>query len=144
MSSLGNDGIPLTFEHKGKKYTLRYLDQAVKTAFVDWLKWQAQASVLSLRGKIDPRIWNDAWNAVTRDIASGAYTYHSTLTEQSLSTSGGITALSALMFQCGIEEMEQLMMDRTEEVQGLIDRLIDSSHSKELEKKSEKPEEETK
>lgn len=135
MSTFANEGIPLTFEHKGKKYTLRYLDQSVKTAFADWLKWQAQSAVLSLRGKIDPRIWNDAWNAVIRDIASGAYTYHSSLTEQSLGTAGGATALAALLFQCPADEMEMLMIERGEEVQVLIDRLVTEAQSVELEKK---------
>lgn len=143
MATFANEGIPLTFEHKGKKYTLRYLDQGIKDAFVDWLKWQAQSSVLALRGKIDPRVWNDAWNSVIRDIASGAYTYHSYLTDQALSTPGGTIALSALMFQCSIQEMEMLMLERTDDVRTLIDRLAAEAQSIELEKKSEKPEQVT-
>jgi hypothetical protein len=90
----GGDG-SLTIEFNGKKYTAGLITQKVKSGYEKIMEKKALDSIFKMKEFLDPVEFREAVSSVTRDIASGVYSFGSDRSIQSLSTPGGTITFSA-------------------------------------------------
>jgi hypothetical protein len=74
----------LTIDFNGKKYTAGLITQKVKADFEKRMEKKALDAVFSLKNYLEPVEFREAISSVTRDIASGAYSFGSELSIASM------------------------------------------------------------
>jgi hypothetical protein len=123
----GGDG-SLTIEFNGKKYTAGLITQKVKSGYEKIMEKKALDSIFKMKEFLDPVEFREAVSSVTRDIASGVYSFGSDRSIQSLSTPGGTITFSALVFNAPEAEIEQMMMAETERYSVVMDIVREKSY----------------
>jgi len=117
----------LTIEFNGKKYTAGLITQKVKADFEKRMEKKALDAVFSLKSHLEPIEFREAISSVTRDIASGAYSFGSDLSIAAMSTPAGAIALSASIFNASESEMQALMMSEKERFEAVMDIVREKS-----------------
>lgn len=117
----------LTIEFNGKKYTAGLITQKVKADFEKRMEKKALDAVFSLKSHLEPIEFREAISSVTRDIASGAYSFGSDLSIAAMSTPAGAIALSASIFNASESEMQALMMSEKERFETVMDIVREKS-----------------
>jgi len=123
-SILNTDGEgPLTIEYNGKKYTAGLITQKVKSDFEKRMERKALDSIFSIKDRLEMVEFREAMSSVTRDIASGVYSFGSELSIEALSTPAGAIAFASILFACSEAEVQSLMIaekDRFEVVMEMV------------------------
>ncbi len=118
---------PYVFEHGGKRYVVSRLTREKKKAFAASMKTRALKAVLGLKDIVSDEEYAAAYNAALERVASGAFDFHSTFTQQALRTPGGVTALAAILFGCDEDEMTKLFVERRDDVKVMLDVALKES-----------------
>lgn len=115
------------FEHGSKVYKVSRLTQAKKKEFSRQMKQRALRVVLSLKDVVSDDEYTASYNAALERVASGAFDFHSPFTQAALKTPGGVMTLSAILFGCTEDEMEQLFRERQPDVKMTLDLALKDS-----------------
>lgn len=113
----------LTIDFNGKKYTAGLITQKVKAEFEKRLEKKALDSVFSMKDRLEPVEFREAVSSVTRDIASGIYSFGSENSIAALSTPAGALAFASILFSAPENEVQDLMLaenDKFELVMELV------------------------
>jgi hypothetical protein len=117
----------LTIDFNGKKYTAGLITQKVKADFEKRMEKKALDAVFSLKNYLEPVEFREAISSVTRDIASGAYSFGSELSIASMSTPSGAIALAAALFNAPENEVQSLMMSEKERFEAVMEIVREKS-----------------
>lgn len=117
----------LTIDFNGKKYTAGLITQKVKADFEKRMEKKALDAVFSLKNYLEPVEFREAISSVTRDIASGAYSFGSELSIASMSTPAGAIALAAALFNAPENEVQSLMMSEKERFEAVMEIVREKS-----------------
>jgi len=113
----------LTIEYNGKKYTSSLITQKVKADYEKRMEKKALDAVFSIKDRLEPIEFREAMSSVTRDIASGVYSFGSELSISALSTPAGAVSFASILFSCSETEVQSLMIaekDRFEVVMEMV------------------------
>lgn len=113
----------LTIEHNGKKYTAGLITQKIKSDFEKRLEKKALDSIFAIKSSLEPIEFREAVSGVTRDIASGVYSFGSENCVAALSTPSGALSFASLLFNTSEQEIQDVMIankERFEVVMGLV------------------------
>jgi hypothetical protein len=113
---LGAEAAPRTFDHAGKRYTLRAWDQQLKTAWERWLEGCAWESLVGL----SPAAQKIAADTVGRNVSAQEYRYYGDTSHRAMQTPSGAMYLVVLIFGCTDEEAWTLASQRAQEVGTLV------------------------
>lgn len=124
---LGNSVPGHTFDHNGKTYTLRYIDQAMKDAFQKHLFAQARIAAGELRSLMTPEEFAKRLDQLNSDFVLGEYAIESKLGIRFLSSQTGWIWLASHIIGCEFGEVVVLLKDRGAEIAALIQLVIAES-----------------
>lgn len=125
---LGTAAVPASFTHNGKTYSLRKLDQAAKTKFEDWLKRRAFATLAMFREALgDGEEYQKHKLQLFRNLERGAFSFHRKLARRAMETIDGGIQLACILFGCDPDELESLSVEKSDELKGLLERLMAES-----------------
>jgi len=122
LNSNGEGG-SMTIEFNGKKYTAGLITQKVKAEFEKRLEKKALDAVFQMKSYLEPVEFREAISGVTRDIATGVYSFGSESSAQAMTTPWGGIMLAGLIFNTSEDEIQALMMaerEKFEIVMGLV------------------------
>jgi hypothetical protein len=126
---LANEGAPLSFEWRGRTFTLRYLTQRLKAEF---------EQSLYKRARVKERINKDVEGLSDAEYAknlkriddlfeAGEYGFISDRGVAHVKTRAGMLYLSSLICNCGEDELLTILGEMKEEVTSLVDRVLRDS-----------------
>lgn len=118
----------LTIEYNGKKYTAGLITQKVKAEYEKKLEKKALDSIFKIKDMLDPVEFREAISGVTRDIAAGVYSFGAERCIQSLSTPAGTCMFSSLLFSVPEQEIESLVMAKSDEFKLVMDLVREKSY----------------
>jgi hypothetical protein len=117
----------LTIEFNGKKYTAGLITQKVKAEFEKRLEKKALDSVFSMKDRLEPVEFREAVSSVTRDIASGIYSFGSENSIAALSTPAGALAFASILFTAPENEVQDLMLAENERFELVMELVREKS-----------------
>jgi hypothetical protein len=117
----------LTIEYNGKKYTAGLITQKVKAAFEKGMEKKALDSVFSMKDKLEPVEFREAISSVTRDIASGVYSFGSDNSIANLSTPAGALLFASILFSAPENEIQDLMLVENDRFEAVMELVRDKS-----------------
>ncbi len=112
--ALGGAGPPLTFDHEGRTYTLRKINDHTRALVEQWLRKAAYADLYTLRGVMPADQYSDALSAITRDRAS--YAYEGPVYWKTIATQDGVIGLTAIILQTDEADARKLLDARGPDV----------------------------
>lgn len=115
----GGEG-SLTIDYNGKKYTAGLITQKVKSDFEKKLEKKALDSIFSMKSYLEPVEFREAVSGVTRDIASGIYSFGSENCVQALSTPSGALAFASILFNAPENEVQDMMISEKERFEAVM------------------------
>lgn len=124
---LGNAGAQHTFDHKGKTYKLRMLDQAAKDAFQKHLFGKARAAAMELKSAMDQEAYAEHLAKLNDDFILGEYSLESNRGQKYLQTTAGQLFLASHIFGADDMELVNVMMERADEVVALVKLVLQES-----------------
>ena len=117
----------LTIEYNGKKYTAGLITQKVKAEFEKRMEKKALDSIFSMKDKLEPVEFREAISSVTRDIASGIYSFGSENSIASLSTPSGALAFASILFSAPENEVQDVMLVENDRFEAVMEIVRDKS-----------------
>ena len=117
----------LTIEYNGKKYTAGLITQKVKAEFEKRMEKKALDSVFSMKDRLEPVEFREAISSVTRDIASGIYSFGSENSISALSTPSGALAFASILFSAPENEIQDLMLAENDRFEAVMELVRDKS-----------------
>jgi len=117
----------LTIEYNGKKYTAGLITQKVKAEFEKRMEKKALDSVFSMKDRLEPVEFREAISSVTRDIASGIYSFGSENSIAALSTPSGALAFASILFSAPENEVQDVMLAENERFEAVMEIVRDKS-----------------
>ena len=117
----------LTIEYNGKKYTAGLITQKVKAEFEKRMEKKALDSIFSMKDKLEPVEFREAISSVTRDIASGIYSFGSENSIASLSTPSGALAFASILFSAPENEVQDIMLAENDRFEAVMEIVRDKS-----------------
>lgn len=138
-SALGEHGARTKFTDPdtGREWEVRWLTHKVMAEYEAWLKGEALAGVMALRGKLSPADYADLVREVTRDCASGVYGYEGEVCSRSVETPRGLVTLAGLLLwdaRLGRhptrEELEDLLARRGLELGAVVSQVSEESRQR--------------
>jgi len=117
----------LTIEYNGKKYTAGLITQKVKAEFEKRMEKKALDSIFSMKDKLEPVEFREAISSVTRDIASGIYSFGSENSIASLSTPSGALAFASILFSAPENEVQDVMLAENDRFEAVMEIVRDKS-----------------
>lgn len=114
--ALGNSGASYSFDHGGKTYAVRHLDQSARAAFEQWLKKSALDTLSAMRGYLSPADLAEREEAFFRASAAGEYSFYGVHAARALETPAGVLRLAAVLFDATDDEIVTLMTERQDDV----------------------------
>lgn len=122
----GGEG-SLTIEHNGKKYTAGLITQKVKAEFEKRLEKKALDSIFAFKNYLEPVEFREAISGVTRDIASGIYSFGSENCVQALSTPSGALSFASILFNAPENEIQDVMLVNRERFEVVMELVREKS-----------------
>jgi hypothetical protein len=126
LNSNGEGG-SLTIEFNGKKYTAGLITQRIKAEFEKKLEKKALDAVYSLKSHLEPVEFREAISGVTRDIATGIYSFGSDNSVQAMTTPWGGIVLASLIFNTTEDEVQALMLSEREKFETVMQLVREKS-----------------
>lgn len=117
----------LTIEYNGKKYTAGLITQKVKAEFEKRMEKKALDSVFSMKDRLEPVEFREAISSVTRDIASGIYSFGSENSISALSTPSGALAFASILFSAPESEIQDVMLAENDRFEAVMELVRDKS-----------------
>jgi hypothetical protein len=117
----------LTIEYNGKKYTAGLITQKVKAEFEKRMEKKALDSIFSMKDRLEPVEFREAISSVTRDIASGIYSFGSENSISSLSTPSGALAFASILFSAPENEVQDIMLAENDRFEAVMEIVRDKS-----------------
>ena len=117
----------LTIEYNGKKYTAGLITQKVKAEFEKRMEKKALDSIFSVKDRLEPVEFREAISSVTRDIASGIYSFGSENSIASLSTPSGALAFASILFSAPENEVQDVMLAENDRFEAVMEIVRDKS-----------------
>jgi len=117
----------LTIEYNGKKYTAGLITQKVKAEFEKRMEKKALDSIFSMKDRLEPVEFREAISSVTRDIASGIYSFGSENSIASLSTPSGALAFASILFSAPENEIQDVMLVENDRFEAVMEIVRDKS-----------------
>lgn len=117
----------LTIEYNGKKYTAGLITQKVKAEFEKRMEKKALDSIFSIKDRLEPVEFREAISSVTRDIASGIYSFGSENSIASLSTPSGALAFASILFSAPENEIQDVMLVENDRFEAVMEIVRDKS-----------------
>ena len=117
----------LTIEYNGKKYTAGLITQKVKAEFEKRMEKKALDSIFSMKDRLEPVEFREAISSVTRDIASGIYSFGSENSIASLSTPSGALAFASILFSAPENEVQNVMLAENDRFEAVMEIVRDKS-----------------
>jgi hypothetical protein len=117
----------LTIEYNGKKYTAGLITQKVKAEFEKRMEKKALDSVFSMKDRLEPVEFREAISSVTRDIASGIYSFGSENSISALSTPSGALAFASILFSAPENEIQDVMLAENDRFEAVMELVRDKS-----------------
>lgn len=117
----------LTIEYNGKKYTAGLITQKVKAEFEKRMEKKALDSIFSMKDRLEPVEFREAISSVTRDIASGIYSFGSENSIASLSTPSGALAFASILFSAPENEIQDVMLAENDRFEAVMELVRDKS-----------------
>ena len=117
----------MTIEYNGKKYTAGLITQKVKAEFEKRMEKKALDSVFSMKDRLEPVEFREAISSVTRDIASGIYSFGSENSIAALSTPSGALAFASILFSAPENEVQDVMLAENERFEAVMEIVRDKS-----------------
>lgn len=117
----------LTIEYNGKKYTAGLITQKVKAEFEKRMEKKALDSVFSMKDRLEPVEFREAISSVTRDIASGIYSFGSENSIAALSTPSGALAFASILFSAPENEVQDVMLAENDRFEAVMEIVRDKS-----------------
>lgn len=117
----------LTIEYNGKKYTAGLITQKVKAEFEKRMERKALDSVFSMKDRLEPVEFREAISSVTRDIASGIYSFGSENSIAALSTPSGALAFASILFSAPENEVQDVMLAENDRFEAVMEIVRDKS-----------------
>ena len=117
----------LTIEYNGKKYTAGLITQKVKAEFEKRMEKKALDSIFSMKDRLEPVEFREAISSVTRDIASGIYSFGSENSIASLSTPSGALAFASILFSAPENEIQDVMLAENDRFEAVMEIVRDKS-----------------
>jgi len=117
----------LTIEYNGKKYTAGLITQKVKAEFEKRMEKKALDSIFSMKDRLGPVEFREAISSVTRDIASGIYSFGSENSIASLSTPSGALAFASILFSAPENEVQDVMLVENDRFEAVMEIVRDKS-----------------
>jgi|TARA_B110000503_G_C7135519_1_gene408621 hypothetical protein len=117
----------LTIEYNGKKYTAGLITQKVKAEFEKRMEKKALDSIFSMKDRLEPVEFREAISSVTRDIASGIYSFGSENSIASLSTPSGALAFASILFSAPENEVQDVMLAENDRFEAVMEIVRDKS-----------------
>jgi len=117
----------LTIEYNGKKYTAGLITQKVKAEFEKRMEKKALDSIFSMKDRLEPVEFREAISSVTRDIASGIYSFGSENSIASLSTPSGALAFASILFSAPENEVQDVMLVENDRFEAVMEIVRDKS-----------------
>jgi hypothetical protein len=117
----------LTIEYNGKKYTAGLITQKVKAEFEKRMEKKALDSIFSMKDRLEPVEFREAISSVTRDIASGIYSFGSENSIASLSTPSGALAFASILFSAPENEVQDIMLAENDRFEAVMEIVRDKS-----------------
>ena len=117
----------LTIEYNGKKYTAGLITQKVKAEFEKRMEKKALDSIFSVKDRLEPVEFREAISSVTRDIASGIYSFGSENSIASLSTPSGALAFASILFSAPENEIQDVMLAENDRFEAVMEIVRDKS-----------------
>jgi hypothetical protein len=117
----------LTIEYNGKKYTAGLITQRVKAEFEKRMEKKALDSVFSMKDRLEPVEFREAISSVTRDIASGIYSFGSENSIAALSTPSGALSFASILFSAPENEVQDVMLAENERFEAVMEIVRDKS-----------------
>lgn len=117
----------LTIEYNGKKYTAGLITQKVKAEFEKRMEKKALDSIFSMKDRLEPVEFREAISSVTRDIASGIYSFGSENSIASLSTPSGALAFASILFSAPENEVQDVMLAENDRFESVMEIVRDKS-----------------
>lgn len=132
---LGNHGSPHVFEHEGKTYSVRMLDQNVKDEFEKALFGRARSLARLEQPDLSEEQFASVLLALNDKFLEGEYALESKKGLAFLNSTKGQLVLSSILFGVPETEMVQMLLSRGIEVAAMLKLVIDES----LPKRKPKP-----
>ena len=117
----------LTIEYNGKEYTAGLITQKVKAEFEKRMERKALDSVFSMKDRLEPVEFREAISSVTRDIASGIYSFGSENSIAALSTPSGALAFASILFSAPENEVQDVMLAENDRFEAVMEIVRDKS-----------------
>ena len=117
----------LTIEYNGKKYTAGLITQKVKAEFEKRMEKKALDSVFSMKDRLEPVEFREAISSVTRDIASGIYSFGSENSIAALSTPSGALSFASILFSAPESEIQDVMLAENDRFEAVMELVRDKS-----------------
>jgi hypothetical protein len=117
----------LTIEYNGKKYTAGLITQRVKAEFEKRMEKKALDSVFSMKDRLEPVEFREAISSVTRDIASGIYSFGSENSIAALSTPSGALSFASILFSAPENEVQDVMLAENDRFEAVMEIVRDKS-----------------
>lgn len=117
----------LTIEYNGKKYTAGLITQKVKAEFEKSMEKKALDSIFLMKDRLEPVEFREAISSVTRDIASGIYSFGSENSIASLSTPSGALAFASILFSAPENEVQDVMLAKNDRFEAVMEIVRDKS-----------------
>lgn len=121
------EGGSMTIEFNGKKYTGGLITQKVKAEVERRMEKKALDAVFSMKSMLEPVEFREAISSVTRDIASGVYSFGSDNSLQGLNTPAGGLTLASILFNAPEDEMQALMLSERDRFEAVMEIIRDKS-----------------
>jgi hypothetical protein len=116
-----------TIEFKGKKYTASLITQKVKADFEKSMEKKALDSIFTLKDRLEPVEFREAVSGVTRDIASGVYSFGSDNCVAFLTTPVGVLTFASILFSAPENEMQDLVLSEKERFEAVMEIVREKS-----------------
>lgn len=117
----------LTIEYNGKKYTAGLITQKVKAEFEKRMEKKALDSIFSMKDRLEPVEFREAISSVTRDIASGIYSFGSENSIAALSTPSGALSFASILFSAPENEVQDVMLAENDRFEAVMEIVRDKS-----------------
>lgn len=138
-AALGEHGArnKFTDPDTGREWEVRFLTHKVMAEYESWLKSEALAGVMAMRGAVTPDDYAALVREVTRDCASGAYGYEGDVCSRSVETPRGLVTLAGLLLWDARqkrhptrEELEDLLARRGLELGAVVNQVCEESRQR--------------
>lgn len=123
-SILGNAAAPHTFEHKGKTYTLRLLDQNAKTVWEKFLFDKSRKALLAWKDDLSEEEFATQLEALNAAYVEGKFDITDELSRKALKTPGGCLQMACILFDAPSDVIFELALERPAELKATIKMLL--------------------